>query len=325
MSTEQANTSPETGVTADQAAASIEALLTDDTVDNQNDETQQDAEHEHDDEHLDEHEHDEQQIDEHEESNEHDEQASHETLEIDGKTITLDEVKKGYLRQADYTRKTTELATQRQTLATEVTNTQQERAKYAQALEQAHALIAQLEPAEPDWNALYQADPAQYAATREMWRTYQEQKQAVEAERSRVAQSTRAEQTKAQGDYVKAQAAKLVEALPAWADEKIAKQEKTAIFEWGTKQGFSPEELSTIADHRAVVIMRKAMLFDRAQATKAALKPGQAPTTSKVRPATPGAQATRPSNVSEATRAKQRLAKTGKVSDAAAALALLLD
>lgn len=333
MSTE-ANTPAGTGISTTEAVETIASLLSDSPVDKQETGETQGTENEVEveegadtpDEH--EAEGEEPETDEHDEpEGEQAEQPQEFELVIEGKPakVTLDELTKGYLRQSDYTRKTTEIAEHRKALSNEVVQTQQERAKYSQALEQANALLVQLQPQEPNWQALYDADPAQYAAAREMWRTYQEQRQAVDQQRQITAQQAQADQVKASREFVADQQGKLLDALPAWKDAKVASTEKAQIAEWALANGFSKEELNTIADHRAVVAMRKAMLFDRAQATRAALKPtGQAPA-SKVKPATPGAQATRPNSVSEGTRAKQRLAKTGKVSDAAAALELFLD
>jgi hypothetical protein len=70
------------------------------------------------------------------------------------------------------------------------------------------------------------------------------------------------------------------------------------------------------------VILRKAMLYDQGQRkAQAAVKPQQV-----MRPVKPGSQASAPGNrsVSDVTRAKQRLAKTGTVNDAASVLAALL-
>jgi hypothetical protein len=325
MTTESANTPSGTGISTDEAAEQFASLLSDESGTQESGETQETEEHEHDEAETPEAEHDpdESETEETEETDESDEQKPQAfELEIDGKkeTVTLDELSKGYLRQSDYTRKTTEIANQRQTLAKEVETTQQHRAQYAQALEQANALLAQLKPQEPDWNALYQADPAQYAATREMWRSYQEQQAAIEQQRQNVAQQTHAERVGKAREFVEQQKEQLFKALPAWADPKVASAERAAILEYGKQNGMTEQELNSIADHRAILMMRKAMLFDKAEATRKALKPNGAQPSLKVKPVTPGANATKPSSATEATRAKQRLAKTGRVDDAAAAI-----
>jgi hypothetical protein len=67
-----------------------------------------------------------------------------------------------------------------------------------------------------------------------------------------------------------------------------------------------------VMDHRAVVALRKAALYDQMMTKRKAITPV---TNNGPRPAKPGA-AGRVSQTTEATRAKQRLAKTGRVDDA---------
>ena len=332
MTTNTADTPSSTGISTDQAATAFESLLTGPADTQEERETAAAGEHE-------EHEHEETET-EVEETEEHEDPENAETeeteetegeqgekpqtVEIEGKPVTLDELTKGYLRQSDYTRKTTELATQRQAIAAEAAQTQQMREQYAQALNEASALIKQLEPAEPDWNALYQADPGQYAAAREMWRSYKEQQAVIEQQKQITAQHTSAEQAKAAREFVQAQSGKLIEALPAWKDPKVKATEQAQIREFAKSRGFSDEELNTIADHRAIVMLREAMLFSKTQAAKANLKPNGERPASKVKPATPGSQATKPNSASAQTQARQRLVKSGKVADAASALELLM-
>ena len=60
------------------------------------------------------------------------------TVKVDGKDVevTLDELRSGYSRQADYTRKSQVLAEQRQKADEELAATQQERQRYISQLEQ---------------------------------------------------------------------------------------------------------------------------------------------------------------------------------------------
>jgi hypothetical protein len=67
-------------------------------------------------------------------------------------------------------------------------------------------------------------------------------------------------------------------------------------------------------------VLRKAALYEQIMSKRQNIKPV---TNNGPRPAKPGA-AGRVSTTNEATRAKQRLAKTGRVQDAASAIELLL-
>ncbi len=71
-------------------------------------------------------------------------------------------------------------------------------------------------------------------------------------------------------------------------------------------EAFSDEDLKSVYDHRLVLLLRKAALFDQMVSKRQGIKPV---VNNGPRPAKPGA-AGRVSTTSEATRAQQRLAKT---------------
>ena len=262
----------------------------------------------------------EEQSEEDEESEEQD-QPTVFTVKVDGKEVevTLDELQKGYSRTQDYTRKTQQIAEIRKQVEAETEAVRAERAQYAQIL---GALQAQLQGAETqiDWDRLYQEDPIEWVRQKEGMREKQEKLQAIQFEQQRVAQLTQQEQQQHFESHLQAQHAKLLEVIPEWKDAAKAKTEKQLLVEFGKKTGFTPEELGAIVDHRAVVALRKAALYDQMMTKRKAITPV---TNNGPRPAKPGA-AGRVSQTTEATRAKQRLAKTGRVDDAASAIYQLL-
>jgi hypothetical protein len=112
----------------------------------------------------------------------------------------------------------------------------------------------------------------------------------------------------------------LIQAVPEWKDSKKAQAEKALLVEFGKKIGFSDDELKNVYDHRAVIALRKAALYDQMMSKRGQIKPvvNNGPRTAK--PSAAG----RVSTTTESTRAKQRLAKSGRVNDAASAIELLL-
>ena len=258
---------------------------------------------------------------EEDEESEEQEQPTVFTVKVDGKEVevTLDELQKGYSRTQDYTRKTQQIAEIRKQVEAETEAVRAERAQYAQML---GALQAQLQGAETqiDWDRLYQEDPIEWVRQKEVMREKQEKLQAIQFEQQRVAQLTQQEQQQHFESHLQAQHAKLLEIIPEWKDPAKAKAEKQLLVEFGQKTGFTPEELKAIVDHRAVVALRKAALYDQMMTKRKAITPV---TNNGPRPAKPGA-AGRVSQTTEAVRAKQRLAKTGRVDDAASAIYQLL-
>jgi len=244
------------------------------------------------------------------------------TVKVDGKEIevSLDELQKGYSRTKDYTRKTQQVAEARKAAEAELQAVRAEREQYAQLL---GALSEQVKAAaEPqiDWDRLYREDPIEYVRQREVMRDNKERAAAIEAERQRLSQIAQQEQMKQLQTVKVKESQALLEAVPSWKDPAKAKAEKAMLIEFGQKMGFTPQELGNIYDHRVVLALRKAALYDQMQAKRQGIKPV---TNNGPKPAKPGA-AGRVSQMSDSVRAKQRLAKTGRVEDAASAIELLL-
>jgi len=244
------------------------------------------------------------------------------TIKVDGKEVevTLDELQKGYSRTQDYTRKTQQVAEMRKQTETELTAIRAEREQYAQLL---GALSEQVKAAaEPqiDWDRLYREDPIEYVRQREVMRENREKAAAIQAEQQRLSEISQQEQMKQLQAHKAKQSQALLEAVPSWKDPAKAKAEKAMLIEFGQKMGFTTQELGNIYDHRVVLALRKAALYDQMQAKRQGIKPV---TNNGPKPAKPGA-AGRVSQMSDSVRAKQRLAKTGRVDDAASAIELML-
>lgn len=253
---------------------------------------------------------------------EEDEQPQVFTVKVDGKEIevTLDELQKGYSRTQDYTRKTQQIAETRKAVEAEVVAIRAEREQYAQLL---GALQQQLETAgeQPvDWERLYTEDPIEWVRQRELARDKQERKAAIQSEQQRLSHLTVQQQTEEMKAKLVQEQELLISAVPEWKDSKKATAEKALLLEFGRKIGFSEDELKNVYDHRAVIALRKAALYDQMVSKRKDIKPV---VNNGPRPVKPSA-AGRVSQSTEGTRAKQRLAKTGRVDDAARAIELLL-
>jgi hypothetical protein len=258
-----------------------------------------------------------------EESDESEEQDQPQTftVKVDGKevAVTLDELQKGYSRTQDYTRKTQQIAEVRKQVEQETQAIRAEREQYAQLL---GALQAQLQTSEPqvDLERLYHEDPIEWVRQKEVLRDRQEKAYAIQAEQQRLSQLSQQEQQRAMEAHLESQKDALLAALPEWRDPKKAKAEKALVLESAKSVGFSDDDLKSVYDHRLVLLLRKAAMYDQMVSKRQDIKPvvNNGPRTAK-----PGA-AGRVSTTTEATRAKQRLAKTGRVDDAASAIELLL-
>jgi hypothetical protein len=263
----------------------------------------------------------EEQSEEGEETEEEEQPTEVYTVKVDGKEVevTLDELQKGYSRTQDYTRKTQQIAETRKAVDAEASAIRAEREQYAQLL---GALKQQLESTEApvDMDRLYNEDPIEWVRQSEVMRQKQDKLAAIQSEQQRLSQLTAQQRAQEMQAHLATQQEALIQAVPEWKDSKKAKAEKALLIEFGQKIGFSEDELKNVYDHRAVIALRKAALYDQMMSKRGQIKPviNNGP-----RPAKPSA-AGRVSTTTESTRAKQRLAKSGRVDDAASAIELLL-
>lgn len=243
--------------------------------------------------------------------------------------VTLDELARGYSRQSDYSRKTQQLAEERKAFQAEAEAIRQERAQYATLL---GALQKQLEAAvqvdqPPDFDRLYEEDPTRAIVLERQWKKVQEERTAkmaaIRAEQERLNASFSQEAQQQLQQTLVTEAQKLQEIIPSWKDEKVAKTEKKMVRDWLLNQGVSEQDINGLVRAQHVAILRKAMLYDVGQQrAQSSVKPQPVAT----RPVKPGSAANVPGtkSVTDVTRAKQRLAKTGTVNDAASVLAAML-
>ena len=195
------------------------------------------------------------------------------TVKINGedKDVTLDELAAGYSRQSDYTKKTTEVAGQRKEIEQMQSELLQERQALQQGLQQLNQQLSSQssnEPTKEYWDNLYQDDPLEYVKQKDDWRDKKEQLTQVTTAQQQLAQQQAQEQQVEFQKHLAQEQQKLVQAIPEWKDAKKAEVEKASMVTWAKRAGFSEQELNQASDHRAIVTMRKAYLFDQLQNEK---------------------------------------------------------
>ncbi len=263
-----------------------------------------------------------------EDTDDEDTEADLVEITVDGETVKvpLDELKKGYSRTADYTRKTQAVAEERRAAQTERQQAAQLRESYTAQLTRVEEILTDLMPAEPDWDTLRVQNPAEYAAAR---MDFEERKQAlvtIQNEKSRAAQENAAEQDTAMRSRLKEEGAKLLDVFPEWKDKTKYESGIKAIrdFAMSEKLGFTEAELETVQDHRLIQLLNDAMQYHALQGKRVDLRDK----VKKVQTLRPGASTATPAakkqpsrkRIAEARQARARLAETGSVQDAAAAI-----
>lgn len=250
------------------------------------------------------------------------------TVTVDGKAerLSLEEVTRGYLRTADYTRKTMQLAEERKAIQAHAAAVVQERQQYAALLPALEQQLKTLMPQEPEWDRLAADDPVEFNRQWAAKQLRDERMQAVRIEQQRLAAAQQAQAAEQMQQTLAEERQKLAQVNPAWANETRWKADRAAIREFGRNMGWSDGELSAVTDHRAVYALWLASQAHKALTQKP--KPSPVRTTQAQQPpAAPAAArpgAARQPVISELTRMKQRLAKTNDLRDAASVIERLL-
>jgi len=245
------------------------------------------------------------------------------TVTVDGKPedVPLDELIAGYHRYATYTKKSQQLAEQRDGFNAEQEALRQTYQQYQGVLSQLHQQMQTAnQPANLDWDALERENPVQWLKLKELERQKAGEIQAVQAEQMRMQQLLAGENDKKLQERLTVEQNLVLEKIPEWADGDLQADEQRKLVEFGKAVGYSDNELNTLYDHRALIVLRDAMRYneltngDKITAAKSKIgsaKGGNKEISSRVR-----------SRKTKAKRAK--LKATGKVDDAAALFADIL-
>ena len=229
------------------------------------------------------------------------------------KDVTLDELVSGYQKSTDYTQKSQTLAEERTKVeahAQEIQNAMRTREAYAQKLSQVEQyLTSQAKPSE-NLEELKENDPIQYAITVAEQTEANKKINTIRQEQQKVAQEQQHYRLQQQNQVVANEALMLSEKVKEFSDPKKAEQIKNDIRSFGKSVGFSDQELSQVYDHRHVMILQKAMAYDKLQKAN----PG---VNKKLKSAPKMASKTkRVTNTDSYTKQKKQLKGTGSLDDA---------
>ena len=249
------------------------------------------------------------------------------TVRVDGKDVevTEDELLKGYSRQADYTKKTQELAEHRKEMdnafayyQNEVQQTQQARAQYVDAVESAiqnnYAHLQQF--ANVDWERLKLEDREEYLTKRDDYRQAQEQIDGLKQEHQVAAEKQQAEMQEQHKRVWAEEHEKMSQVIPDWKDDEKRMAISKAVGEYALSRGYTQEELNQLVDHRSIIMLMKAKAYEDIQQKQTAVRSKKV----KNKPKVIRSKAKK-DKVSDSKRTRTakigRLKDTGRVDDAA--------
>jgi len=264
---------------------------------------------------------------EEEESEDESETETVYTVRVDGKDVevTEDELLKGYSRQADYTKKTQELAEYRrqmdgamQQAQQEIQQTQQARAQYVDAVEAAissnYAHLQQFQNV--DWERLKTEDREEYLTKRDDYRQAQEQIAELQNQHKAATEQQQAEMSEQHKRMWMEEHHKMSQILPEWRDDEKRMAISKAIGEYAVGQGYTKEELDTLVDHRSILMLMKAKAYDDVRGKQQAVRSKKVRNKPKV-VRSKAKQEKAPSKMRKRTAKLGRLKETGHIDDAA--------
>lgn len=247
------------------------------------------------------------------------EQSDSHTVKVDGeeKTVTLDELKRGYAGQAYIQKQMREVAEARKAAQSEAEQARQDRAMLAHLVQSAQQ-GGLTPPKEPD-PAKFQEDPIGFMEDKLAYdqakAQYDQNMQALQYQQYQQTEQQRQQQMQ----FLQEQAELLKQEIPEFADPEAGGKLRAELRQTGAHYGFSDEEVAGVQDARMVKVLNDARKWRELQASKDQVKEKA----KKARPVVkPGAK--KRTDAASVARKKQRerFNKTHSLEDAAA---LLLD
>ena len=244
--------------------------------------------------------------------NENSEEPSY-TVKVDGSEmeVTLDELLRGYQRDDDYTRKTSELSLEKSRHNDMMQQSQSEiNQKLSKLTELTSAAQQELqtEYSNIDFEKLYEDDPVEAARLEHKMRKRSENLQ-------RIQEETRNNQMNEFQKYLQEEQAKVATLIPEFSDPAKASRIKSEMRTYLTKLGYNNNEIASVYDSRQVMLIKDAMAYDKLKKSnvKVTKKVAKAPKVVK-----PGVSKTKAEQASKQRRDKlNHLKKTGSVRSAA--------
>ena len=249
------------------------------------------------------------------------------TVTVDGEEheVTEEELVKGYSRQADYTRKTQQLAEHRKQIDQaveqykgEIAQTQQAREQYvsavAQAIETNYSHLQQFQNI--DWERLKTEDREEYLTKRDDYRQAQEQIQSLQTAQGEAQNQAAAEAQKEHQRMVQEEHQKMVSIIPQWGESETRQAIAKTVSEFALTKGYTQEELNQLVDHRSILVLMQAKAYEDMQKKQTTVRSKKVKNKPKV---IRGKAKTEKTSSDSVKRKKQlkRLQQTGRAEDAA--------
>ena len=183
--------------------------------------------------------------------------------------VSLEDLMSGYSKGENYTKKSMELSEKRRSLDTEYDTVSKDkeavkkmREEYAEKLKVVERNLQTDD--DIDWVQLAQDDPSDYAVKKAEYDRKKELQNQVAIERQKLNEEKKKEQEQVYNNFIQQEQVKLVEKIPAFADEKKAPVIMEELRRFANSQGYTDQEINMIVDHRAVITLYNAYRYNKA-------------------------------------------------------------
>lgn len=194
-------------------------------------------------------------------------------VKIDGEEaeVTLEEALSGYQRERTFHKRMNEISQKSKAIEAESAETKRLRDQYAEGLQQ---LEQALRVPEPNWEELRKTKTnEEFASIHAEYQIQQNNLAKVQQQQQAIMSQQQAEAQAQYQNHLKTEFDTMLDKIPTWRDEKVREAERSKVISYAKSQmGYTDEEIAQASDHRAIVTLRKAMLYDELMGGKTQAK-----------------------------------------------------
>lgn len=194
-------------------------------------------------------------------------------VKIDGEEaeVTLEEALSGYQRERTFHKRMNEVSQKSKAIEAESAETKRLRDQYAEGLQQ---LEQALKVPEPNWEELRRTKTnEEFASIHAEYQIQQNNLAKVQQQQQAIMSQQQAEAQAQYQNHLKAEFDTMLDKIPTWRDEKVREAERSKVISYAKSQmGYTDDEIAQASDHRAIVTLRKAMLYDELMGGKTQAK-----------------------------------------------------
>ena len=194
-------------------------------------------------------------------------------VKIDGEEaeVTLEEALSGYQRERTFHKRMNEVSQKSKAIEAESAETKRLRDEYARGLQQ---LEQALRVPEPNWEELRRTKTnEEFASIHAEYQIQQNNLAKLQHQQQAIMSQQQAEVQAQYQNHLKSEFDTMLDKIPAWRDEKVREAERSKVISYAkSHMGYTDDEIAQASDHRAIVTLRKAMLYDELMGGKTQAK-----------------------------------------------------